>query len=72
MPGRMHPQDIIVSGQRGIHPQQVHIGQRPQNRIQPRHLFRVAGRGDVVQTFGMCDQCCCHAPKEQKYCDRHK
>ena len=72
MPRRVHPQQVIISGQGGLDPQQVHVGQCGQNRIQPRHLFGMAGRSDMVQTFGMSDQGSCHAPKEQKYCTRHK
>ena len=63
---RMDAQQVTLGGQWRIHPQQVDSGQRAQHCIQPRDLFRVARRCDVVQTFGMGDECCCHAPKEQK------
>lgn len=70
--GWMDAQQVIFGGKGRFDLQKVHPRQCPNYRIQSRHLFRVAGWGDVVQTFGMCDQRSCHVSKEQKYCAQHK
>jgi len=54
--GGMHAQKIIARGHRCLHAAQVHAIKRGKDRIHPRYLFRVAGRGNVAQRVFMGDQ----------------
>ena len=68
----MSPQQIIFSGKRRFDAQQIQPFKGTKHGIKPRNLLWVARRGHVIKAIFMCNQSCCHAPKQPVSGRRHK
>jgi hypothetical protein len=58
----MCPQDVIFGGHRRGHSVQINALQRAKDSVHAGHLFRVAGRRDVIKAIDVGNQCSLHHP----------
>jgi hypothetical protein len=60
----MGSQQIILCGKRRLHAQQIEPVKSTKHGIKSRHLLWMSRRSHVIKAIFMCNQSCCHGPKE--------
>lgn len=68
----MQAQYVVIGGHGGHNPDKVEPLERPEDGIEPGHLFGMSRRCHVAEAIRMCNQGGGHAGRERETLDSHK